>query len=123
MSDKERNDLKTRFKKGQSGTPTGRPKGTKSTSAPLRDVFLKTIRVRDGQGTRNIPKIVLAAEVCLNNAIKGDLKSFVKIMEMIDKFKLVEVVSGPPPITEIRRVIVDPQQFHTDAVKHQGNKE
>jgi hypothetical protein len=123
MSDKERNDIKTRFKKGQSGNPTGRPKGNKSTAAPLREAFLKTIRVRDGQGTRDVPKIVLAAEVCLNNAIKGDLKSFVKIMEMIDKFKLMEIVAGPPPITEIRRVIVDPRQIHNDEAKHQGSKE
>lgn len=110
MSDTERNDFKTRFRKGQSGNPAGRPKGRKNTSAPLRDMFLKTVRIRDGQGTRDVPKIVAAAEVCLNNALKGDLKSFVKIMEMADKFKLLDVVSSPPEITEIRRIIVDPQK-------------
>jgi hypothetical protein len=71
MSETERNDLKTRFKKDQSGNRAGRPKGGKNTAAPLREAFLKTVRIRDGQGTRDVPKIVAAAEVCLNKALKG----------------------------------------------------
>jgi hypothetical protein len=67
------------------------------------------VRIRDGQGTRDVPKIVAAAEVCLNNALKGDLKSFVKIMEVAAKFKVLDEVSFRPPITEIRRVIVYPK--------------
>ena len=105
----ERNDYKTRFTKGRSGNPAGRPKGGKNSAIPLRDLFMKTIRVRDGQGTRDVPKIVAAAEVCLNNALKGDLKSFVKIMEIADKFKLIDQVSMSPEITEIRRIIVYPK--------------
>jgi uncharacterized protein DUF5681 len=109
MSDIERNDFKTRFKKGQSGNPEGRPKKEKSASVSLRDAFLKTVRVRDGQGTREVPKIVAALEVCLNNALKGDLKSFVKIMEVIARHKLLDAISAPPQVTEIRRTIVDPK--------------
>jgi hypothetical protein len=72
--------------------------------------FLQTVRIRDGQGTRDVPKIVAAAQVCLSNALKGDLKSFAKIMERADKFRLLDVVSSPPQITQIRRIIVDPKQ-------------
>jgi hypothetical protein len=108
MSEGERNDFKTRFKKGQSGNPAGRPKKDKNAPISLRDAFLTTVRVRDGQGTREVPKIVAALEVCLNNALKGDLKSFVKIMEVIARHKLLDVISEPPQVTEIRRVIIDP---------------
>ena len=107
MSDGDRNDFKTRFKAGQSGNPAGRPKGRKNTAAPLQDALFKTMRVRDGQGTRHVSKIVAAVEVCLNNALKGDLKSFAKIMEIAERYKLLDVNSSPPRITEIRRIIVD----------------
>jgi hypothetical protein len=109
MSDAERNDFKTRFKKGQSGNPRGRPKKDKNAAISLRDAFLTTVRVRDGQGARDVPKIIAALEVCLNNALKGDLKSFEKIMDVIAKHKLLDAISAPPQVTEIRRVIIDPK--------------
>ena len=109
MPDEERNDFKTRFKKGRSGNPKGRPKKDNNASVSLRDAFLATVRVRDGQGTREVPKIVAALEVCLNNALKGDLKSFVKIMEVVARHKLLDAITGPPPVSLIRRTIVDPK--------------
>ena len=80
-------------------------------SPTLRDTFLGTVRVRDGQGVRDVPKIVAAAEVCLNNALKGDLKSFVKIIEIAAKFRVLDDLSSPAPVIEIRRIIVDPKPF------------
>jgi len=52
--------------------------------------------------------------VCLNNALKGDLKAFVKIMELAERFKLLDIVSSPPEITMIRHVIVDPRSPPND---------
>jgi hypothetical protein len=70
--------------------------------------------VKDGQGSRLVPKIVAAAEVCLNNAIKGDLRSFIKIMEIVQKFNLIEDSPElPGPVVEIRRTIVDPKYGNT----------
>lgn len=111
MSD-ERPDIRTRFKKGQSGNPRGRPKGRKDDASLLRDVFYQKIAIRDQRGTRNVPKIVAAAEVCLNNAIKGDLRSFAKLMEIAQKFQLIQTVpisDHYEEIVEIRTTIVDPK--------------
>jgi hypothetical protein len=114
MPVKERNDILTRFKKGQSGNPSGRPKGRKNKAAQLRDVLYRDILVKDSQGSRSVPKIVAAAEVCLNNAIKGDLRSFVKIMDIAQKFQLIEnSPNAPEEITEIRHTIVDPRVSET----------
>ena len=52
--------------------------------------------------------------MCLNNALKGDLKAFVKIMELAERFKLLDIVSSPPEITMIRHVIVDPRSPPND---------
>ena len=70
---------------------------------------MKKVRVRDGQGSREVPKIIAAAEVCLNNAIKGDLKSFVKIMELAAKYNFLDVVPSPPRFIQVRRIFVDPK--------------
>jgi Family of unknown function (DUF5681) len=114
MSDKERRDIQTRFKKGQSGNPSGRPKGRKNKASQLRDVLFRNIVVKDSQGSRTIPKIVAAAEVCLNNAIKGDLRSFAKIMEIAQKLELVEnFPTAAREITEIKETIVGPMLSET----------
>jgi hypothetical protein len=114
MPGNERPDIQTRFKKGQSGNPRGRPKGRKNRAAQLRDVLYRNILVKDGRGSRSVPKIVAAAEVCLNNAIKGDLPSFVKIMEIVHKFQLIEnSPTIPEEISEIRITYVDPQVSET----------
>jgi hypothetical protein len=114
MPGNERPDIRTRFKKGQSGNPRGRPKSRKNRAAQLRDVLYRDILIKDGRGSRSVPKIVAAAEVCLNNAIKGDLRSFVKIMEIAHKFQLIEnSPTLPEEISEIRITYVDPQVSET----------
>jgi hypothetical protein len=109
MSTKERRDFNTRFKKGQSGNPKGRPKGRKNNSAIVRDVLFKPIRVNDGNTSRSVPKIAAALEVCLNNALKGDLRAFMKVLDVAERFNSFQPEPGEPPILEIRRIIVEPK--------------
>jgi hypothetical protein len=47
--------------------------------------------------------------VCLNNAPKGDLRSFVKVMEIAERFELLNPGSIQQEIAVIRRIIVDPK--------------
>src|SRR6267154_3854938 len=109
MADEIRKDIETRFKKGQSGNPKGRPKARKNNAGLLSDAFFKTVRIKDAQGLRSVPKIVAAAEVCLNNALKGDLRSFAKVMDIAEKFELLKPGTIQQEITHITRTIVDPR--------------
>jgi hypothetical protein len=113
MSDNERKDIQTRFKKEQSGNPKGRPKGKKNTAEMLRQVFFQPVRIKDAQGTRSVPKIVAAGEVCINNALKSDLRSFVKVMELAEKFGILKPGSLQQEVTHITRTIVYPKGFET----------
>jgi hypothetical protein len=109
MADQERKDIQTRFKKGQSGNPRGRPRGRKNNAGLLSDAFFTTVRIKDAAGIRSVPKIVAAAEVCLNNALKGDLRSFAKAMEIAEKFGVLKPGSIQQEVTHITRTIVDPR--------------
>src|SRR6476620_5890376 len=97
MSTEDRPDIHTRFKKGQSGNPRGRPKGRKNDAIQIKDLLFKTIRVSDGDGVRSVPKILAAIEVCLNKALKGDIRALEKIMKIAEK---LESFKGAPPIPE-----------------------
>ena len=81
----------TRFKKGQSGNPKGRPKGRKSVGKILRDALHRPIEVREGERIRAMPKIEAVIEVTLNKALKGDHRSFAKLMDVADKLGIIEL--------------------------------
>ena len=47
------------------------------------------ICVTDGAGVRSVPKIVAAIEVCLNKALKGDIRALEKILKIAEKLELI----------------------------------
>jgi hypothetical protein len=116
MSPEDRPDIRTRFKKGQSGNPSGRPKGRKNDAVLIKDLLFKTIRVSDGGRVRSVPKIVAAIEVCLNKALKGDIRALEKIMKIAEKLDSIQWKSPTPKITQIIRTIVDPKRPTTDDI-------
>ena len=67
---------KYQFKKGQSGNPGGRPKGTVSIEAELRK------RLADGEDGENIVQALVTQ--ALKQALRGDYKFFNLILERID---------------------------------------
>ena len=121
MSTEDRPDIHTRFKKGQSGNPNGRPKGRKNEAIQIKDLLFKTIRVSDSDGVRSVPKIVAAIEVCLNKALKGDIRALEKIMKIAEKLESIQWQPPTPRITEIIRTIVYPKGSTTDDIPQAKN--
>jgi hypothetical protein len=114
MSTKERGDIQTRFKKGQSGNPNGRPKGRKTDTAIVREVLFRPIRINEAGKSRTVSKIQGAFEVCINKALKGDIRAFVKMLEIAERLKLFRPEPDEREITTIRRVIVYPDGSERD---------
>ena len=73
------------FKKGQSGNPNGRPKGT-SIEAKLRQ------RLSEGENGDRIVQSLIS--VALRQALNGDLRFWNTILERVDG-KVAERIAGP----------------------------
>jgi len=63
----------TRFKKGQSGNPSGRPKGTRNVAAVLARELRTKIVINESGKRKSVTKLEAATKQLVNKAIQGDL--------------------------------------------------
>jgi hypothetical protein len=85
--------IHTRFKKGQSGNPRGRPKSRKSGKTDISELLDEPIKVRTGGTTRQMSGFEVGFRQLAMKALNKDLcaiREFVKLCEKYD-------VMAPPP--------------------------
>lgn len=71
----------SRFKRGQSGNPTGRPKRQANLEAALQREMMAYVNVTEGGRNRRLTKQQVVAKTLTNNAIKGDLKAAALLLQ------------------------------------------
>ena len=71
----------TRFKKGKSGNPGGRPKGIKSKAAIAHDALSREVLVPIDGKRKKITIEELASRALGAKAAQGDLSAIIKLME------------------------------------------
>ena len=74
--------ISTRFPKGQSGNPTGRPKGTKNIATCVHNALQQRITVREGGKVKRRTKADVIARTAVIKAMKGDLKPLLALKTM-----------------------------------------
>ena len=77
----------TRFKKGKSGNPTGRPKGTPNFATALERALAEQVAVNEGGQRRTVTKLVATATQLANKATMGDARAteqVIKVSPMLD---------------------------------------
>ena len=78
----------TRFKRGQSGNPRGRPPGAKNLSTLLNEALNESVVVTENGGRKRISKRRAAFKQLVNDAAKGEwraLKLLVDILQDIER--------------------------------------
>ena len=68
------------FKKGQSGNPKGRPKGSRGLEKVVLDELKAKITVNENGRSKRVKKIEVIAKQVVNKAVTGDAKSIALLM-------------------------------------------
>lgn len=75
----------TQFKKGKSGNPTGRPRGSRGVGAVLRDVIRQKIPVTENGKTRRVPALEVMLRRLVNDAMRNDPRALKLILSLVDR--------------------------------------
>ncbi|PPB81352.1 hypothetical protein LV82_01399 [Albidovulum inexpectatum] len=72
----------TRFRKGQSGNPKGRPKGARGLTASLKRELETKITIREGNRELRLTKGEAMAKRLTNDALTGDKKALLALLKL-----------------------------------------
>ena len=76
----------TQFAAGKSGNPKGRPKGSRSVGAVLKDILQQKIAVTENGKTRRIPALEVMLRRLANDAMRNDPNAIRLLLSLIDRY-------------------------------------
>jgi hypothetical protein len=80
---------RTRFKKGQSGNPNGRPQGRANAKTIVARAINEKVTVREGETERAMTKLEGMLQAHLVKAIKGDARSANLVINLVTRLGLL----------------------------------
>jgi Family of unknown function (DUF5681) len=89
----------TRFTKGRSGNPKGRPTGSKNLATMMIEELTQPVPIVENGKRTKIPKIRAAVRQALNRAMVGDFKALQQIVIMLRSHDALKRVATTKPIT------------------------
>ena len=76
----------TQFKKGKSGNPRGRPKGSRSVGAVMQEILGQRIAVTESGRTRRIPALEVMLRRLANDAMRNDVVALKTVLMLVDRY-------------------------------------
>jgi hypothetical protein len=102
----KRPPVHSRFKRGQSGNPSGRPKGSQNLSSLIDKILKEQVSLREGAEVRKVSKAEAILRGVIVGAMKGDQRSVMTLFRIAEQCGQFE--EAKQPITQITRVIISP---------------
>lgn len=115
----------TRFKKGESGNPKGRPKGSKNVATLLEKELKQRVVVTENGRRRSITKQEAMLKHLVNKAVSGDRR----LMQLLlDEMRLLETraalsTSGKEVLAEADREVMRQLQERMRRLIQEGGKD
>jgi Family of unknown function (DUF5681) len=115
----------TRFKKGESGNPKGRPKGSKNVATLLEKELKQRVVVTENGRRRSITKQEAMLKHLVNKAVSGDRRL---IQLLLDEMRLLETraalsTSGKEVLAEADREVMRQLQERMRRLIQEGGKD
>ena len=88
----------SRFRRGQSGNPRGRPQGTKNLKTDLMEELSEKIVVREGDRSQKISKQRALLKSVVNRAIQGDPRA--TAIALSTMMRLLDTGEGAPDVED-----------------------
>lgn len=103
-----------RFRKGETGNPKGRPRGSAKTRKSAFDVITELeLTIRTGEATTTMSAEEALHLKTYHQAISGDKKAWAEVLEMIiAREKALDAVATPRPGVELLIEDGDPENAH-----------
>ena len=94
----------TRFRKGHSGNPRGRPKGAKNLKTDLLEELRERISVRDQGRSRSFSKQRALIKSLMARALQGNMAALAQLVTLIMR------VIGPDAVAESQEAPLTPEE-------------
>jgi len=100
---------RTRFKKGRSGNPRGRPKDVKNLATLLGKTLSERVIISEHGRRRSISKLEAAVKQLVNKAASGDPKFMQQLLALVQLVECRADASAPlaEPLTEADRRVIE----------------
>ncbi len=102
----------TRFAKGQSGNPSGRPKGSKNLATILMTQAMQLVTVTERGQSRQVTKLEAVMTQLFNKAAVGDFASARLVMQVMPSMEAQFAKAGIPALShehdqQVLKVLLD----------------
>jgi hypothetical protein len=77
----------TRFSKGKSGNPNGRPKGSRTVGAVLQEILQQKIAVTENGKTRRVPALEVMLRRLANDAMRSEPAALKLMLSLYDRYQ------------------------------------